>query len=340
MRLGLIGAGAIALRHLEVLGPRDDVVVAAICDLDLARARETAAPHGAEAYERWQTMLDATALDALFVCTPPAAHAEPVVEALARELPVYVEKPLARSEEDGLAIVRAWEASPAVCAVGYQWRSLDVLERVRTALAGSAPGMLVSRSFGPTEGGRDDHAIAQAGTRAAWFTDPALSGGILFELGSHDIDLQIAIAGRVRAVQAQAASGRLALAGAPEGPLRDAVTLLLRFESGALGAIHVAWTDAQVPPVYSLDVHSHEVALELVLDPVFRLHGRAAGELIEQTAAVDPRVSTVDRFIEAVRSGDREAAPCTPADALATLRTALACEAAMISGETVPIAQR
>ena len=80
----------------------------------------------------------------------------------------------------------------------------------------------------------------------------------------------------------------LALAGAPEGPLRDAVTLLLRFESGALGAIHVAWTDAQVPPVYSLDVHSHEVALELVLDPVVRLHGRAGGELIEQTSGGRP----------------------------------------------------
>ena len=47
MRIGLIGAGAIALRHLDVLGARDDVVVAATCDLDLARAREAAAPHGA-----------------------------------------------------------------------------------------------------------------------------------------------------------------------------------------------------------------------------------------------------------------------------------------------------
>jgi myo-inositol 2-dehydrogenase / D-chiro-inositol 1-dehydrogenase len=334
MRVGLIGAGAIALRHLDVLAPRDDVVVAAICDLDLARAREVASPHGAEAYERWQTMLDGAALDALFVCTPPLAHAEPVVEALARDMPVYVEKPLARSEDDGLAIVAAWEASAAVCAVGYQWRSLDVLGRLRSVLAGIAPGMLVSRSFGPTEGGRGDHATAEAGTRAAWFTDPILSGGILFELGSHDIDLQIAIAGPVREVQAQAASGLLALADAPEGSLRDAVTMLLRFESGALGAIHVAWTDAQLPPVYSLDVQSHEVALELVLDPVFRLHGRAGGGTIEATAATDPRISSVDRFLDAVRSGDRRV-PCSPADALHTLRVALACEQAIESGETV-----
>jgi myo-inositol 2-dehydrogenase / D-chiro-inositol 1-dehydrogenase len=336
MRVGLVGAGAIALRHLEVLGPTRDVDVAAICDLDLLRAREVAAAHGAEAYESWETMLEGAQLDALFVCTPPLAHAAPVVSALERDLAVYVEKPLARNQEDGLAIVAAWERSSAVCAVGYQWRSLDVVDRLRAALGAEGAGMLVSRSFGPTEGGRGDLATAEAGTRASWFTDPVLSGGILFELGSHDIDLQVAIAGPVRAVQGQAASGRLALAGATEGALRDAVTVLLRFESGALGAVHVAWTDAQVPPAYSLDVHAHDVALELVLDPVFRLHGRAGGREVEMTAAVDPRISSVDRFLTAVRDGDRNV-PCTPADALVTLRTALACEAAIVSGETVPV---
>jgi myo-inositol 2-dehydrogenase/D-chiro-inositol 1-dehydrogenase len=336
MRVGLVGAGAIALRHLEALGSRDDVQVAAICDLDLARARELAAPRAAEAFQRWETMLEDGRLDALFVCTPPMAHAEPVIASLERGLPVYVEKPLARTDQDGLAIARAWEASSTVCAVGYQWRSLDVLDRLRAALGQSPPGMLVSRSFGPTEGGRRDLGAVEAGTRAEWFTDPARSGGILFELGSHDIDLQIAIAGPVREVQARAAAGRLALAGAAEGPLRDAVTLLLHFESGALGAIQVAWTDAQLPPVYSLDVHAHEVALELVLDPVFRLRGRAAGEPVDVTESRDPRTSTVDRFLTAVRAGERRV-PCSPADALATLRVALACERAIESGETVPI---
>jgi predicted dehydrogenase len=75
-----------------------------------------------------------------------------------------------------------------------------------------------------------------------------------------------------------------------------------------------------------------------VLDPVFRLHGRAGGETVEATAATDPRVSSVDRFLTAVRDGDREAVPCTPADALHTLRVALACEQAIESGETVSIA--
>ena len=57
-------------------------------------------------------------------------------------LPVYLEKPLARAEDDGASIAAAWESTGAVCAVGYQWRSLDLIDRMRRELAGAAPGLM------------------------------------------------------------------------------------------------------------------------------------------------------------------------------------------------------
>ena len=63
--------------------------------------------------------------------------------------------------------------------------------------------MLISRSVGPT-GARP--------RRHSWFDDPAASGGILFELGSHDIDLQQALAGPAESVQALSRPGRWARA--------------------------------------------------------------------------------------------------------------------------------
>ncbi len=53
--------------------------------------------------------------------------------------------------------------------------------------------------------------------------------------------------------------------------------------------------------------------------------------------AADPRESSVDRFLEAVRAGDRGLVPCSPADALGTLRTLLACERSIATGERVPV---
>ena len=332
MRIGFVGAGAITEHHLAVLSSHPEVDVAAICDIDATRAGHVAERSGARAFTDWEEMLAADAVDAVFVCTPPAHHAAPAIAAFERGLPVYLEKPLARGRADGEAIVSAWRQGGAVCTVGYQWRSLDVLEELRSLLRGEQPGLLVSRSFGPTEGARRDLERA-----ASWFADPAASGGLLFELASHDIDLQIALAGPVESVHASAGSGLLALAGRPPSPLDDAVTVLLRFEGGGIGAAHVAWTTEQSPPLYALDVQSADVALQLALDPVFELGGRARGAAVAVTGAVHPRVSSVTRFLEAARSRDPAVVPCNPSDALATLRALLACERAIASGERVAV---
>jgi len=336
VRLGFVGAGAIARRHLDILAARSDVEVAAICDVDVERAETTADPLEARVYEHWRTMLDEEGLDALFVCAPPESHAEPTVEALDRGIHVYVEKPLARTLADGSAIVSAWEDSAPVCAVGYQWRSVDLLANLRSALGGAPPGMLISRSIGPTEGAR--HDLAQAGTPAdSWFVDPRRSGGILFELGSHDIDLQLALAGPLESAQAVAASGLLALAGVPSTSLDDAVAAILRFSNGSLGVVQVAWTEAEEPPVYTLDVLTQRAALHLDLDPVFRLHGRADGIEIAAESERDPREVALAGFLAAVESGSRDAVACSPADALGTLSAAIACEQSIATGGPVSV---
>ncbi len=332
MKIGFVGAGAITEHHLGNLREQPDVEVAAVCDIDGERAQVVAERAGASAFTRWEEMLAAGGLDALFVCTPPIHHAAPAIAAFERGLAVYLEKPLARSLADGEAIVAAWQSGGTVCAVGYQWRSLDVVAQLRTLLGGTQPGLLVSRSFGPTEGAR--HDLEQG---AAWFADPAISGGLLFELASHDIDLQIALAGPVESVQATAGSGLLALACRPPSRLDDAVSVLLHFAAGGIGACHVAWSTEQSPPLYALDVQTADAALELVLDPAFELRGSARGAEISLRGSEHPRLSTITRFLDAARRGDPAAVPCTPADALATLRALLACEQAIASGERVPV---
>ena len=113
--------------------------------------------------------------------------------------------------------------------------------------------------------------------------------------------------------------------------------VLLRFAGGGLGAVHVAWSDAQVPPIYTLDLLASNVALHLDLDPGFELRGHARGVEVSAAGTVHPRVSTVTRFLDAVRSANPGAVACSPADALDTLRVALACETAIASGRRVEL---
>ena len=332
VRVALIGAGAIAQRHVAVLERREGVSVAAVCDTDAARAAQLGRPdRGDRAHRLGGDARRRGAGRRVRLHAARRARDRRRSPRSQRGLAVYLEKPLARDADDGVAIVDAWRSSGAVCGVGYQWRSLDVVAELRALLAGRRPGMLVSRSFGHTESGRGDLHTE------SWFTDQRRSGGILYELGSHDVDLQIAIAGPVEWVQGTASTGTLALAGVDGARLDDTVSVVMRFASGGIGSLHVAWTEVQDPAVYSLDVQAPDAALLLRLDPAFHLTGRAGGREVDSTAAADPRESAVDRFLEAARAGDPSLVPCTPADALHTLRTLLACERAIETGERVAV---
>jgi hypothetical protein len=50
-----------------------------------------------------------------------------------------------------------------------------------------------------------------------------------------------------------------------------------------------------------------------------------------------PLQRSMARFVDAVRTGDKNGVFCTPADAAGSLAVAVACEAALISGGTVTV---
>ena len=104
MAVGIVGAGWIAKEHQRILGSLPGADVVAVCDLDRERAEALASGTGARVYLDWQELLDREDLAALVVCTPPLSHREPAIAALDRGLPVYLEKPIARTREDAAAI--------------------------------------------------------------------------------------------------------------------------------------------------------------------------------------------------------------------------------------------
>jgi myo-inositol 2-dehydrogenase/D-chiro-inositol 1-dehydrogenase len=331
LRAGVVGAGWIGQRHAETLAARDDVVVAAVCDTDPDRAAQVAAASGAQVFSDWRAMLDGSRLshgrlDVLWVCTPPLAHVGPAVAALDRGLPVYLEKPIARTVQDAALIVAAAERGGAVCAIGYQWRAIDVLADLQAALAGRTVGCLVGQSIGGT-------------TSRPWFLSQAAGGGNLLERGSHHLDLARAIAGEVVAVQAAESAVRLAPRGdGPDaGDISDAVTLLLHFEGGGLGTIVVAWISENLPGGYWLEVTAADAALRLDLDPEFRLSGIAAGAPVAAASHGSPFAGSVDSFLAAVRARDPGRVLVAPADAARTLAVAAAAEAALGTGGTVAV---
>jgi myo-inositol 2-dehydrogenase / D-chiro-inositol 1-dehydrogenase len=356
MAVGIVGAGWMAREHRRVLESLGDVSIAAVCDVDRERAEELASGTGARVYVDWRDLLDREDLAALAVCIPPLAHREPTVEALTRGLPVYLEKPIARTLPDAAAIVEVAERTGTVCAVGYQWHALDLLGDLRQLLEGEQVGLLVGTSIGPTQS-------------RPWFLDRRAGGGNLLERGSHHLDLARAVGGDVASVQAAASGVRLARSaspggrppgspcsaspggrppgsprsaspgsGADGGDIDDAVTITLKLASGALATVLVAWTRPGQPGSYALDVVASDSTLRLNLDPDFTLTGMSHDRPVSRKSASHPLERSWRRFLHAAAQRDPSAVVCPPPDAAATLAVAAAAEQALETGQAVPVA--
>ncbi|MGH9305108.1 MAG: Gfo/Idh/MocA family protein, partial [Acidimicrobiales bacterium] len=310
-RVGMIGTGWMAREHLRVIDGLDEAELVAAADIDLSRAEAFVASSRARAYQDWRELVDREDLDALFVCVPPAAHKAPVLEALSRRLPVYLEKPVARSLEDAAEIVEAAAAGGAICAVGYQWHALDILEDLRRMLDDQEIGLLVGTSVGPTES-------------RPWFLERSAGGGNLLERGSHHIDLARRVGGEVASAQAMAGSVRLARSQGGGGDIDDAVVITLELTSGAVANIVVAWTRPDQPGTYALDVVATQATLRLELDPDFKLCGTSKGDTVALKSASHPLEASQRSFFTAVENRDPSLVACTPADAARSLAVALA----------------
>ena len=93
-RVGLIGNGNIAKKHIAALEQMDEAGIIAIHDI--VKPRSTNITH----YSDIDTFLDQD-LDIVTVCSPNGKHAEHCIQALQNGKHVICEKPLALSPEQG-----------------------------------------------------------------------------------------------------------------------------------------------------------------------------------------------------------------------------------------------
>jgi predicted dehydrogenase len=144
--LGLIGAGGRGTFVMTVFQKDANVSVGALCDVyepNLERGLSTARkaqPSAPKAYRNYKELLADKSIDAVLIATPEHWHARMVLDALAAGKDVYVEKPLCRTPEEGVALVEAEKRSKQIIQVGMQRRSFDLYLKGRELIAGGALG--------------------------------------------------------------------------------------------------------------------------------------------------------------------------------------------------------
>ncbi|WP_248930049.1 Gfo/Idh/MocA family protein [Paenibacillus hamazuiensis] len=107
MKVGIVGCGVISGIYLKNCQSFDLLEVAAIADIDLARAKARAEEYGVPNACTVDELLADPDLEMVINLTIPAVHAEVSIAALEAGKHVYSEKPLAVSQEDGKRILEA-----------------------------------------------------------------------------------------------------------------------------------------------------------------------------------------------------------------------------------------
>ena len=241
LRVGCVGTGFIAGRHLTALAAMDDVEVVAVADAQRDRADAVAERYGAQSYTDGTALLERDDLDAVWLCVPPVAHGPLELTAAGRGLPFFVEKPLAVDLATAVRVADAVRERDLLTCVGYHWRSLSVVATAREALRDCPPHLLTATWLDSTPA-------------APWWSRRSGSGGQLVEQTTHLVDLARLLVGEIRTVQAlEVTHPRDAW---PQADVPTASAVLLRFTSGAIATI----TSSCV-----LD-RRHDVSLRLVTD--------------------------------------------------------------------------
>ena len=150
-------------------------------------------------YTNWRDLIADTEIDIVHISTPPDSHAQMAIAALESGKHVIIEKPLALTNADCAAVLKAASERPHLAVtINFVMRYNPLYRIVRKIRGGNFLGRLTHvnfHNFASDERLGDDH----------WFWKPEQSGGIFVEHGVHFFDIVGHVIGaRATAVNATA----------------------------------------------------------------------------------------------------------------------------------------
>ena len=124
VKWGIVGAGAVCeVKSGPGFYKSENSTLVAVCRRDEAKGRDFAKRHNVpKYYSKFDDMLEDEEINAMYISTPPSTHYELAIKCAEKELPTYVEKPVARSYTETLAIVNAFQRHNTPLFVAYYRR--------------------------------------------------------------------------------------------------------------------------------------------------------------------------------------------------------------------------
>lgn len=184
-KLALIGCGAVTERgHLPAANSLENCEVVMLIDRDKERARMLAKKFKIPSVSADYRDIVGKA-DSAILALPHNLHASVSIELLNAGIHVLIEKPMATSVSECEEILKAAEGSKAVLAVGLMRRFLHSALFTKQAIESGLLGGIESFDF------REGNIYNWPVSSDFLFRPESAGGGVLFDTGSHTLDLLI-----------------------------------------------------------------------------------------------------------------------------------------------------
>ena len=331
LRLGFVGCGGIAQVHMKNFVNNNQAEIVAFCDKNEIAAKKANQQFGSQTSKVFtlaENMFDKIELDAVYFCLPPFEHGSEY-EAIKRNIPFFVEKPINLDLHQAKEIARKVKENQLLTSVGYMNRYRKGVNKARELLKNDTPILVL--------GGIIDMGICQRASpnSLTWWFRKEKSGGQLYEETSHTIDLARFLCGEVKSVHAYAADEIESLSLPVGSNIEVASVVNLKFANNAVGNIWSMFlADGQGEEI-SLTVHTGKIiASFLNWDHSFRLTRN--GKIVEEILS-EPNIFEIEdsAFIEAILTENRSKIMSSYEDGLKTIKITHAANESMKTGKSV-----
>lgn len=336
MRIGVVGLGFMGSTHLEAYQQVRGFELAAVSsssdrklsgDLtdvggNLDRGGGRIDFGSATRYRRAADLIADPSVEAVDLCTPTHLHKPLALQALAAGKHVLVEKPMALSSQDCLAMISAAREAERVLMVGQVLRFFPEYVAARAKVLSGDLGAVRAATF---------RRRCAAPAWGQWLSNPALSGGGAFDLLIHDFDYCQHLFGAPETVSAIGCEDL-------DGGI-DFVEARLDHGDGVPVIVSGGWHHLEsLPFSMKFTILCDRGTLDYTSEkPGLRLHS-ADGEM---TAIALPEqdgfVAELQAFVDACETGE---APdnCRPEESAMSIRAALAMNRSRaLGGTAVPL---
>ncbi|MBG0850907.1 Gfo/Idh/MocA family oxidoreductase [Streptomyces spinoverrucosus] len=316
MRIGILGLGRIGAFHAETLSGLDAVESLVLADPFTDAAKAAAERFGAEVADSPEAVL-AAGIDGVVIAAATDAHPDLILASVNAGVPVFCEKPVARTIAEGVAVLKAVEGRDVPVQIGYNRRFDAGFVAAREAvLAGELGTLHTVRST----------TLDPAPPPAAYI---AASGGIFRDCSVHDFDIIRWVTGR-EVTEVYAVGGNRGAQYIAEAGDADTTGALLTLDDGTIAVISNSRHNGRGYDV-RMELHGFADSIAVGLEDKLPLRSVEPGVTFP---AGTPHDFFMDRFTAAYRAeltaftevvaGSRPS-PCTVADALEAGWIAEAC---------------